>query len=153
MAVWMNVTSAGQNSRALISAIQAKGRKVGSFAVDLMSKPAFSTTKGVAYSLAVIRGDELSPSDLTFDKIIKAGKSRGLTMPPAEVAGLLAQRSQSELGFQSLVVMFEPIRTSDESLCVLNIMKSNSGGEALYTCGTGKDCPFKKEDVFVFLTK
>jgi len=153
MSVWMTVTSAGLDSRALIAAIQAKGRKVGSFAMDLMSKPAFTTTNGVVYSLAVIRGDELSAGDLTFDKIIKTGKSRGLSMPPAEVAGLLAQRSQSELGFPSLVVMFEPIRTSDESLCVLNIMKSNSGGEALYTCGTGKDCPFKKEDVFVFLAE
>lgn len=100
---------------ALIAALEAKGRDVGNWAKDIISKPAFVVSRGVTYRLVIIRGDEFTDEERTTKNIFAEAERRRYRKPPAEVAALLRKKfAQEELGFPFVVVMHEPIHGSSE---------------------------------------
>lgn len=66
-------------------------------------------TDGVAYDLSILRGTSFFEAERTLGHILAEGLRQGFRQPPAEVALLLAQFTQAELGSPFVVVMHEPI--------------------------------------------
>lgn len=148
--VW-TVTSNGWSVKQLIAVIEARGRKVGNWAKDIMSKPQFVTTKGRIYNLAVIRGDEFSDNERTTANIFAEAERRGLQKPPAEVAALLREKfSQDELSFPYVAVMHEPIGDSGGNLGVLGLRRYE-GDDWLGAWLANPGSRWDRENVFVFL--
>mgnify|MGYP001598525590 CR=1 FL=1 len=150
--VWRTVTSTGQTSKQLISSVQQAGRTVTKWAKDLMSKPQFVVTNDMMYRLVVIRGDEFAAdAERTFAAVRAEGLRRGYGIPPAEVALLLAQFSQAQLGHLWLVVMHDPISDSDGFLGGLAVDRGGGGGEGLGAWYANPTDQFGRGDAFVFL--
>ncbi len=146
--VLWTVTSDGTNAAVL----EAVGRKVSSWAKDVMSKPQFVVTNGKTYRLVVIRGDEFATdAERTTANICAEAVRRRYLEPPAEVAALLRKKfTQEELGFPYVVVMHKPITDSDGYPRLLALRRGGYG-EWLDVRYDNPDERWRREDVFVFL--
>lgn len=151
--VLWTVMSDGRDANALITAIEAKDRKVSDRAKDIMYKPQFKTSSGKTYRLAIIKGDEFADDERTTTDIFAEAERRGLQRPPAEVAALLREKySQDELGFPYVAVMHEPICDSDGDPFVLALY---CGGAAAWLLAVRAypGSRWRREGVFVFLAR
>src|SRR3989344_5343964 len=137
--IWA-VVSDGRNAQALIGALEAKGRRVSSWAKDIMSKAGFKVTKGQTYNFVVIRGDEFATdAERTTANIFVEGARRRYRKPPADAAALLREKfTQEELGFPYVVVMHEPI-TGSYGYPRLLVLYRGDGGGRLYAWRAGPD--------------
>src|SRR3989344_2374815 len=146
--VLWTVTSDGTDATML----EAIGRKVSSWAKDVMSKSEFVVTKGKTYRLVVIRGEEFATdSERPTANIRAEAVRRRYLEPPAEVAVLLRKKyTQEELGFPYVVVMHKPILDSNGSPALL-VLRRFDGGEWLCAWCDYPGKRWYREGVFVFL--
>jgi hypothetical protein len=152
--VLWTVTSDGRSVAELEASLRAKGRKLTSWAEDVMSKPEFGVpTTGQEYHFVVIRGDELTDAERTTENVYAEAARRGLILPSAEAGALLRERyTQAELGFSRVAVMHEPIKSYYRYPHVLYLFE-DSAGQWLHAWRTSP--AFKRqwppETVFAFL--
>jgi hypothetical protein len=147
--IWRTVVS-GPTHDQLVAGAEAKGRTISDWARQLIAK--VTTTAGVTYRLVVILGDEFATDEeRTFSNIRAVAKTRGYRVPPPEVALLLAQYTQQELGFQWLGVMHDPISASGGYPGVLVVRRYDDGGEGVNAWRTRPTRPFFRGCAFVFL--
>ena len=146
--VLWTVTSDGTDATML----EAIGRKVSSWAKDVMSKSEFVVTKGKTYRLVVIRGDEFATdAERTTANIRAEAVRRRYLEPPAEVAVLLRKKfTQEQLGFSYVVVMHKPITDSRRNPRLLALNRSD-GCEWLDAWDGRPGNRWRREGVFVFL--
>lgn len=147
--VWRTVTS-GLTRDQLVTGAKANGRFIGAWACQLIAK--MTVTRGITYHLVVIRGEEFATDgERTFANIRALATTRGYRIPPPEVALLLAQFTQEELGHRYLMVMHDPMSGSDGIPGVLGVYRDDDGDGWVDAWRASSTRLFDRDDAFVFL--
>lgn len=153
--IWRTVTS-GLTRDQLIANARANGRLIVDHVIELLiSKSGLVFTSGITYRLVLIPGNAFATDEerIYANMQLEGLCRRGLLRPPVEVALLLAQFTQQELGYWELVVMHEPIFLCGEYY-VLSLYQSSSPqcpSGRLSTTSVHSDSRFKGKTAGVFL--
>ena len=135
--IYFSVTSDGTTGPEWITRLKKKGLRVSDYAKSIILNPAFKSTNGVTYNIAVLKGVLFSDNNRITNKIRKEAECRKLTKPNAEVACLVREMfSDKEIEAMDLtwiVVMHEPIKDSNGDPALLSALRLD-GGSWLGTC-------------------
>ena len=92
-------------------------------AKEVLRLAEFLTSDSITYKLALIMGDEFEEHERNNNNIRAKAASKGWIAPPIDVAPLLpmifSNRDLKRMGLKTLVVMHDPITTSDDNLYLL----------------------------------
>lgn len=129
--IYFSVTSDGTTGEQWIARLESKGFRVSDYAKIILRSKSFKPTTGVAYVIAVLKGELFSDSNRITKKIRAEAESRKLTKPNAEVACLIRENFSDEeieaMGLYWIVAMHEPIKNFVGSPILLYARRSVLG--------------------------
>ena len=149
-----SVTSDGRPGQAGICELEKSHYRVGNWAKDVMTKPAYVVTNGKVYKPVVLLGGNFEDKERVTWNIRKVAEEMHFITPPAELARLLREsvtdKMIEEMGLWALIVMHEPITDSLGSPFLLGVGR-DGGGQWLHADDGGPGGGWGREGGFVFL--
>ncbi len=124
--ICFSVVSAGKTGAEWFALFQAMGYRVGDCAKNILLKKLVSTD-GLEYQIAII--SDASKVDCTTASIRRDASRRGFINPDVEIACLIREMFTDEdikaMGFDTLVIMHDPIKDSNNDLSLLYVCSDN----------------------------
>lgn len=133
--IYLTATSDGTTGEAWITRLQKKGFRVPRYVKSLLRSPDFKPTIGVIYEIALLKGMLFESDNRVTKKIRDEAEQRQLIKPNAEVACLIRESFSDEeieqMGLWWIVVMHEPIKSSDKEVGLLVVNRVDGEGRRL----------------------
>jgi hypothetical protein len=141
--IYFTLVSYGLTSEQWIAHLEAKkGYGVSRGAKDLLLSSEFKPTNGVAYNIAVVKGELFADNDRVTKNIRQEADKRKFTTPNPEVVCLIrdsfSDQEIREMGLTWIIAMNNPIKDSDGGLRLLGVNADR------HSLSTGCDFPDNK---------
>jgi len=126
--IYFTLISNGFTGEQWIAHLEAQGYGVSKCAKDLLLSSEFKPTNGVAFNIAVLKGEVFANSARTTKNIRKQAPKllkQAVNKPNPEVACLIrcnfSDQEIHEMGFTWIIPMSDPIKDSDGVLSLLSV--------------------------------
>ncbi len=138
--------------KALRSALETSGERIGNWAGDILSKTKLAKSKQ-SLELVVMSVKELGfPEGAQYQDICKAADNQGLDLCPAEVGPQLRLQYRDQPKGEWLVIAMEPIKDSDGDADLFSVSR-DSVGRWLHAYDGKPDIFWHAGDRFVFVSR